>query len=187
MGSFISTDDRGVQHFDWIGLLVTRYRDATYTNFKDRTATTLGESASVIYGMMFVVFFSQYRDQLFNSKTPPTVIPVQKIFPQARQMPSVTTFSITFGLLALYVISFVAIVVRRRSQYIPRLPNSLSSIIAYCFASTMLEDFKETYAMSTVEREKLLNCLGRMFGFGWFLGTDGELHHGIERESLLRT
>jgi len=50
----------------------------------------------------------------------------------------------------------------------------------------MVEGFQDTYGMSTREQERHVQNQGRLYRFGWFTNTDGELHEGVEKKPLTR-
>lgn len=73
----------------------------------------------------------------------------------------------------------------RPKDFLPRLPATLASEIAYFYSSQALKDVSGTVSMSSASREKHLNRLGHEYGFGDFKGQDGKKHRGVERSSIL--
>jgi len=176
----------GDPRFDWMGLLIARHRDTWFADPASRNLSSLMNASSDVFGMIFASFVAQHREQLFDESGSSTRLPTLKHFLAPRQRPSLVMFIIAITFIVLYLISFIIIFIRRRTSSPPRLPKSLGVIIAYCFASGMLQDFQHTYGMSTKQRDRHTHGQGKLYGFGWFTGTDGELHEGIEREPLMR-
>ncbi len=142
-------------------------------------------TASQIYANIFSNFVSHYRNRLFDNSTSNEAVPGLGFSREARMVASIPMFSITLGLLMLYAIVGAKVLMTSRYRYAPRLPKSLGSIVPYICNSKILEDFG-TYTISSKQRQDHLVSLRRTYGFGWFIGTDGKSHRGIEREPLLR-
>jgi hypothetical protein len=67
------------------------------------------------------------------------------------------------------------------SRILCHLPTSLAGTYAAVYA---LDDVG-TAAMGIKEREEMMEDTGYRYGYGWFIGRDGERHFGIVREPLL--
>ncbi|EPE29472.1 hypothetical protein GLAREA_00632 [Glarea lozoyensis ATCC 20868] len=98
------------------------------------------------------------------------------------------SFWISFGL-ALAILSFLCLVatcvyMRRRQPFLPRQPNTISSVLAYIHQSKMLYDFVDTEKMNNDEMVKRLGKIGKTYGLGWFAGRDGDMHCGVDQEEL---
>lgn len=91
--------------------------------------------------------------------------------------------------LAMAILSFLCLVAglvysRRRHPFLPRQPNTIASILAFIHQSKMLYDFVGTEKMNNDEMVKRLVGIGKMYGLGWFVGRDGEMHCGVDEEEL---
>ncbi|OAQ62083.1 hypothetical protein VFPPC_07230 [Pochonia chlamydosporia 170] len=100
---------------------------------------------------------------------------------------TILSFYISFGiamfiLLYMSVVSFV-VFFRRRHPFLPRQPNTISSVLAFIHQSKMLYDFVGTEKLSNAEMAKKLED-GKTYGLGWFQGRDGQIHCGIDQEEL---
>jgi hypothetical protein len=83
-------------------------------------------------------------------------------------------------------ISTMALVLHLRSRpFLPRQPDTISSVLAYIHQSKMLDHFEDTQEVSTAVRKKKLRKLGMTYGFGWYRGRDAKKHLGIDSEDLL--
>ena len=86
------------------------------------------------------------------------------------------------------VIGVSVVLYLRRHPFLPRQPGTISSVLAYIYASHMLPDFDNMETKSTNERQKILASKNKTYGFGWFKGlVDGKWHVGIDQEELLRS
>jgi hypothetical protein len=100
-----------------------------------------------------------------------------------------TSFWVSFGL-SLVIITFLCCVAtlvyaRRRHIFLPRQPNTIASVLAFIHQSKMLYDFVGTEKMNNDEMVKRLVGIGKMYGLGWFVGRDGEMHCGVDEEELV--
>ena len=91
--------------------------------------------------------------------------------------------------LAMVILTFLVLVAgfvyaRRRHSFLPRQPNTIASTLAFIHQSKMLYDFVGTEKMNNDEMVKRLMGIGKMYGLGWFVGRDGEMHCGVDEEEL---
>lgn len=92
-------------------------------------------------------------------------------------------------LLAVSILLFLCCVAttvfaRRRHPFLPRQPNTISSVLAFIHQSKMLRDFVGTEKMNNDEMVEQLVGIKKTYGLGWFTGRDGENHCGIDEEEL---
>lgn len=86
------------------------------------------------------------------------------------------------------IIGMGVVLYLRRQPFLPRQPGTISSVLAFIYASRMLPDFDNMETKSTTERSKMLAAKGKTYGFGWFKGLiDGKWHLGIDQEELMRS
>ncbi|KAK8084837.1 hypothetical protein PG997_006108 [Apiospora hydei] len=88
-----------------------------------------------------------------------------------------------FILLYMFVVATV-VFVRRRHPFLPRQPNTISSVLAFMHQSKMLYDFVGTAKFTNAEMVRKLESLGKTYGLGWFEGRDGQTHCGVDEEEL---
>jgi hypothetical protein len=106
-------------------------------------------------------------------------------------------FIISIVLLSLNVFVAILYYLRRPKRFLPRMPTTLASIIAFVAASRALPRCTGTTA-ATILKSLSFNLrtkphilprpdrdLRLRFGFGKFIGTDGKPHVGIERHPLV--
>jgi hypothetical protein len=95
------------------------------------------------------------------------------------------SFALAIVILAITIFTGLLVLKKRRHPFLPRQPGTISSVLAFIYQSKMLLDFIGTEQASTLAKEKKLANIGHMYGFGWYLGRDGQRHLGIDHEPLL--
>lgn len=88
---------------------------------------------------------------------------------------TITTFTILTAIL---------IYVRRRHPFLPREPSTIAAILAFIYASNMLDDFVGTEHLSNSAMELKLKGLNKRYALGWFRGRDGRVHCAIDEEPV---
>lgn len=66
------------------------------------------------------------------------------------------------------------------------MPTSIAAIIALFAAGSAVQDLEGTSLFSKKERRAHLRVLGHRYGYGKFLGFDGSIQVGIEKEPFLQ-
>jgi hypothetical protein len=79
----------------------------------------------------------------------------------------------------------VFVYLQRRDISLPRKPGSLAFVLLMCHQRKIMADFVGTENMSDKVRERYLRSKDFRYGFGWFMGRDGELHLRIDKEPLV--
>lgn len=101
---------------------------------------------------------------------------------------TVHSFFASLGLataILLYMAGVTGVVyVRRRVPFVPRLPNTIASVLAFIHQSKMLYDFVGTEKYSHARMVGFLTDTGKTYGLGWFEGRDGRVHCGVDEEEL---
>ncbi|KAA8895868.1 hypothetical protein FN846DRAFT_967588 [Sphaerosporella brunnea] len=95
------------------------------------------------------------------------------------------SFGLAIAIVCIIVVTSYFVLHLRRHTFLPRQPGTISSVLAFIHQSKMLTDFSGTELMSTKQRKKRLEEIGNKYGFGWYLGRDGNRHLGIDQEPLL--
>ncbi|KAB2578245.1 hypothetical protein DBV05_g3192 [Lasiodiplodia theobromae] len=134
-----------------------------------------------IYTELVALSFSANAALLFPQATELTV-EGYNIKPEIRIFMSTAMFIIAETIIGLYIIVSIMVYIRRPWRFLPRLPTTIASNIAYFAASHAVLDLQGTSAMSQVARDKHVQQMGHKYGFGSFIGTDRKAHIGIERQ-----
>lgn len=152
-------------------------------------APTFNEAATIytaMYNKLFAILLGNNADLLFTSPNPNTQ-PLSAIRhePQTRIFLSFPAFVIAESILCLYVLTTILVYLRRPWRILPRLPTTIASTIAFFAASYAVQEFRGTSTMSETERQKWLEWQGYRWAYGKFVGRDGKVHVGIEREPFV--
>ncbi|KAJ4286498.1 hypothetical protein N0V90_013198 [Kalmusia sp. IMI 367209] len=94
--------------------------------------------------------------------------------------------SLVLSLLILLSLCATAIFVhvQRSDVSLPRKPGSLAFVLLVTHQSKALINFVDTERLSDRQREMHLKKLDKRYGFGWYMGRDGNMHCGIDEEPL---
>lgn len=68
----------------------------------------------------------------------------------------------------------------RRHAFLPRQPSTIAAVLAFIYASKMLDDFIGTEYLTNRQLEDRLRLLDKRYGLGWFRGRDGKMHCAID-------
>lgn len=96
-----------------------------------------------------------------------------------------TSFALSMAILTYLCVVATVALCRRRHQFLPRQPSTISSVLAYIHQSKMLYDFVGTEKMSNQQMDERLGKINKTYGLGWFTGRDGQRHCGVDQEELL--
>jgi hypothetical protein len=94
-------------------------------------------------------------------------------------------FIISELILGLYAVVALCIYLWRPGRFLLRMPTSIGAVITSFAASEAVSDMRGTSLMTKRERKRHLEDLQARYGYGRFVGTDGVLHEGIEKEPLV--
>lgn len=138
------------------------------------------------YTQTFAIWLGRNYKKLLIPSNASTAPVVGTIFRQeTRVFLSKPMFIISETILGLYVLTSIVLYFRRPARFLPRLPTTIASVIAYFAANNALEDLRSTAWMTTEQRRNHMRDLGYTYGFGGYIGTDGKAHTGIERRPFV--
>ena len=99
-----------------------------------------------------------------------------------RRVVSNLMFIMAVIILILMLVTTTAVFTWRPRRYLPRVPTSIASQMAYFASSSIIEDLRNMDPKSTPdEKEAALKLKNYLYGYGRFVGLDHKLHVGIER------
>ena len=142
------------------------------------------------YSWMAAIVISQNSERIFRSTTkdggkkPQTSGWIS--YQQSRVSMDPVMFYIATALLGFSTIASLIIFTARPKRFMPRLPNTLAAEIGFFYASEALKDTAGTASMTSALRERHLANLGWKYGYGKFMGKDGNVHLGVERMGPIR-
>lgn len=90
--------------------------------------------------------------------------------------------SMTITVFVIFTASLVYL--RRRHPFLPREPSTIAAILAFIYASKMLDDFVGTEHLTNRQMENKLKGLDKRYSLGWFRGRDGKMHCAIDEEPM---
>jgi hypothetical protein len=97
-------------------------------------------------------------------------------------------YKIALVILGIDIVVILNIYLTMPKPFLPRMPTSIASNVAFFAASHFAQELAEeadTWG-TTEELVCRLKNSDRKFGFGKFVGTDGGIHVGIEREPFVQ-
>ncbi|CZS99632.1 uncharacterized protein RCO7_07940 [Rhynchosporium graminicola] len=107
-----------------------------------------------------------------------TSLTLEVVVLEERLFISRVMFIMALILLGLQLIVAVLYYTHRPKRFLPRMPTSIASIIAFVAASRAVEDFDDNSRIDKSSGEQ-------RYAYGRFIGTDGKTHVGIERHRLV--
>lgn len=174
---------------DWMSLFISKI--AGSDSLLDPAAqlpdgTELGQRVSDVIRRLFALTLAVNQNS-FVKLPDPVRITTQKLIVVDRVFLFDVMYKIALTILCIDIVVILNIYARMPKPFLPRMPTSLASYIAYFAASHFAQELAEE-ANTCTTPEKLVHRLrdsDRTFGFGKFIGTDGGVHIGIEREPLV--
>lgn len=171
---------------DWFNLFLKKLTKSTSIldpNSPLPDFSTLADLVSNVYQRLFAVTL-QLNEGSFLSAEPGTSVIAKKIMKEQRIFLSPTMFEIVLTILILDVVVAILIYIRVPKPFLHRMPTSIGALLSYSASSHLLRDLKEIDATRSGVAQ-LLEQKGGVYGFGKHIGTDGEVHVGIERQPYL--
>ncbi|CZS94144.1 uncharacterized protein RAG0_04191 [Rhynchosporium agropyri] len=165
---------------DWMNTLLSMIQNSS--NIVDPispppNATVIGPLVQELYEQLFAILIS-LNTHIFSSAEADTTISAEAMFVESRLFVSPTMFAMTIALLSLHIIVAIIYYARRPRRFLPRLPTSIASVIAFVSASRAGEDFKEMGGRKGAGEDQ-------NYAYGRFIGTDGKTHVGIEQQRFV--
>jgi hypothetical protein len=139
------------------------------------------------YSKLFAIWLGVNKDKLLvpRQKDSTTMIQGTTRELQIRIFFVKPLFIIAEVILGLYTIVALCIYLWRPGRFLLRMPTSIGAVITSFAASEAVLDMRGTSLMTKKERKRHLKDLKERYGYGRFVGTDGVLHEGIEKEPLV--
>jgi hypothetical protein len=136
-----------------------------------------------LYKTLAANMIGMHIPSLFRPLTIPAQVSGTKIVGERRIFMDDTAFIVTITILGLMVIVATALYVRERRPFLPRLPSTIGSLLAYVAASQAVKLHSEREREK--QRGKTQGNRGALYpsatySFGTYLGMDGQEHVGIE-------
>jgi len=166
---------------DWMNSLLGMILDSSELvdpAFPVPNATFIAPVVEALYGQLFAIMLG-LNTHVFSSSSTPMV--ANAIYLETRLFVSPLMSRIAIAILSLQLIVAVIYYVYRPRQFLPRMPTSIASIIAFVVTSRAVEDFNGAGGI----KDKKQGWEDKRYGYGRFVGTDGRTKVGIERQRLV--
>jgi hypothetical protein len=145
----------------------------------DRLSKVYSKLFSILIGSNMDLLLEKSTDQQKQASRGWTVRPETRIF-MSKPM-----FIISEAILILYIAVTCTLYMRRPWRILARMPTTPASIIAFFAASHAVVGLRNTTGFSRKNHEKSDGEMEPRYGFGTFVGTDGNPHIGIEKHPFL--
>lgn len=168
---------------DWANYLIKILTKNSSFVDPTRPPPTFSEATNLmteVYQRVFAVTLSMKTEGLEPLRNP-RLIQATQTFPERRIFMSETMFKIAVIILSIDLVVAILVYARISRPFLPRMPTSIASEVAYFAASYTLKELAESGGdPTTLERED------SRYAFGKFVGTDGWAHVGIDREPFVQ-
>lgn len=171
---------------DWLNYLIkvktnsTDLTDPTKTLPDPQLASTRVEE---IYRLLFSIILGLNTQVLAPAPAGnDTIIGTVPVL-TSRWIISEAAFIVAMTILSLDVIVAIAVYIWRPPRFLPRMPTSIASQLAYFASSSILGDVGQLQVkgLSPKEIRRELERKDDTYGYGEFIGTDHKAHQGIEK------
>ena len=165
---------------DWSNYLFKTFTNSTA--FLDaRLPPPSFEAASAVvgetYSRVFTIQMSLQTSQLVPASPDAQSIGAEFLIYERRVFMSDTMFYISIAILSLDLVVAVLFYLRTSKPFLPRLPITIASQIAFFAGSYVMDDVQNAGGdLQDLDRK------GYRYGYGRYVGKDGKVHSGIERE-----
>ena len=165
---------------DWMNYLIKELTDSTDLLDATKPLPTYNTTApfvSEVFSRIFAIQMSLQAPSILApaaSDASVARVPAQILSTESRVFISPVFFAISLGILCIDLAVAVTFYLHRPSPFLPRLPNSIASQIAYFAGSHIMDDVKN--AGGDLQE---LDKQGYRYAYGTYLGKDGWAHVGI--------
>jgi Protein of unknown function (DUF3433) len=151
-------------------------------------ATKMKKSVSDVLGRLFALTLAINRNALLESPKP-VQMTAQRLDLMPRVFLSGFMYKLALTIIWIDIAVLLNIYLRMPKPFLPQMPTSIASNLSFFAASHFAQELAEE-AETCSRPEDVVNRLARSdkrFGFGRFVGTDGNVHIGIEREPFVHS
>jgi hypothetical protein len=173
---------------DWMNYLLKLKLNSTRLLDPSQPVPNLGSTfgpVADLYKTLVANMIGAHISSLFNSSTTPMQLSGMRTVRETRIFMDETAFILTISILGLVVIVATALYIRESKPFLPRLPSTIGSLLAYVAASQAVKDYRERENRIRSGRDTA--CFNTTYSFGTYLGMDGMDHVGIELDPFVAT
>jgi hypothetical protein len=174
---------------DWFNVFLKRVSQST--SIIDPLAprpdfTTTADSVNRVYQELFAITLQDNQNALMPAPSGSFMI-ADEIRAQQRVFLSKTMFYIVVVILALDTAVAIVLYLRLPKPFLHRMPTSIAGILSYATGSHLAQDLDLQMSAAVGRRgfREVLKQKGTVYGFGKYIGTDGETHFGLDRHPYL--
>ncbi|KAK3351423.1 hypothetical protein B0H65DRAFT_420244 [Neurospora tetraspora] len=135
-----------------------------------------------LYQRLFAILLGQNFD-MFKEASEKTDVPGVVIVTETRIFLDDTAFMLSVVILCLNAAVLVWFYAAQSEAYLPRLPSTLGSLLAYTAASRAVTEYGNGNDSDKESGHR--KALPGTFSFGRYLGVDGNVHVGIEMDPFV--
>ena len=176
---------------DWMSFFVSKI--AKSDSLLDPTAplpdgNELGKRVSDVLRRLFALTLA-VNQNAFIELPEPVQVASQRLKTVNRVFLSAVMYKIALVILCIDIVVVLNFYMRMPKPFLPRIPTNIASIVSLFAASYFAQELAEEARTCRTPEELVgrMNNSDQKFGFGNFVGTDGEFHVGIEREPFLHS
>ncbi|KAB5545557.1 hypothetical protein GE09DRAFT_967889 [Coniochaeta sp. 2T2.1] len=136
-----------------------------------------------LYKTLVANMIGAHVSSLFAPSATPTQLSGTRYVGEIRIFMDETAFIITITILGLMVIVATALYIRERNPFLPRLPSTVGSLLAYVAAGQAVKYYAERERERRSGRDPMQSKA--TYSFGKYLGMDGMEHVGIELDPFV--
>jgi hypothetical protein len=148
-------------------------------------ATATAQALEEVYLTLFPLFLQVYADTLLvPGNGTITLGNVQTA--EDRMIVSFPMFIIGVTILGFFTILIGITYIIRPGAFMIHIPTTLAATIPLVYASNMADDLAPVQHLAEKQLNDYLEGGNGRYGYGWFVGRDGEKHLGVDREPVDR-
>lgn len=173
---------------DWVNLFIKQYMNSTAlldANIPLPGFTTLSNWVDKVYQELFAVILQSNQDTLLPAPQVKSVVgkEVKRI---SKVFLSETMVDIVLATLGAGLVVSICFYILLPKPFMPRIPTSVAALASYFSHSHLLQDLDHAAEdEDDIDISRFFESKGRVYGFGRYIGTDGDVHLGVERQPYL--
>jgi hypothetical protein len=148
-------------------------------------ATATAKALEEVYRTLFPLFLQVYAETvLLPGNGTVTLGNVQTV--EDRMTVSFPMFLIGVAILGFFTVVVGATYIIRPGAFMIHIPTTLAATIPLIYASNLAEAMAPVQHLAEKQLNDYLEGGNGRYGYGWFVGRDGERHLGVDREPVDR-
>jgi hypothetical protein len=172
-----------VTALDFVNYLMARSSHSDKFIDPSEPIPTFEDASSQLQAMnrrLVAILIAQNFALLFESAADGVNTAGSTLVPETRIFISLSAFVVSVAILGPYILVTIWLCVRRPGNFLPRLPTTLASIMAYVAPSNALK-----YMSVHDGDDDRVESTRWKWGYGSYIGPDGNKHVGVERKEWL--